>query len=67
MFAPSLPDTSPHPLWWVRATTPSTFGNASSAIPRNWSAIILADDAEQFTEVSTPTKLRVPTRPFARW
>ena len=54
MLEPSLPGTRPQPLPWVSATTPSTFSKASSAIPPKCAAIILAVDAEQFTEVSTP-------------
>jgi hypothetical protein len=53
MFEPSLPGTRPQPLPWVSATTPSTFSQASSAMPENACAIIFAVDAEQFTDVST--------------
>jgi hypothetical protein len=46
----------PQPDPCASATTPSTFGYASSTPGRvNFDAISLATVAEQFTEASTPT------------
>jgi hypothetical protein len=52
---PSPSSAIPQPVPCVSATTPSTFGKSSSRPGRrNWSAIIFAAVAEQFTDVRMP-------------